>query len=83
MGSLPPEVEASYVLIIDNILATSDINKISSKNIRDELQKVVEYDLSPQKVSFKAPIQSTVLALWILTAVIPIACYQEFDPQAL
>lgn len=48
--SVPPEVEASYATIIDSILAASDINTISAKQIRKGLQQAVHYDLTPQKV---------------------------------
>lgn len=47
---VPPEVEASYVKIIDSILAASDLNTITSKRIREGLQRAVEYDITPQKV---------------------------------
>ena len=42
--------EAAYSAIIDEILATSDLNTISAKRIRKGLQEKVEYDLSEQKV---------------------------------
>lgn len=47
---VPPEVEASYVTIIDDILAASDLDSISEKRIRKGLQESVEYDITPQKV---------------------------------
>jgi upstream activation factor subunit UAF30 len=43
-------VEASYSVIIDEILRASDINTISAKRIRKGLQERVEDDLSQQKV---------------------------------
>ncbi|RAR15911.1 secretion pathway protein Sls2/Rcy1 [Stemphylium lycopersici] len=46
---LPAEVEASYSLIIDEILRASDINTISAKRIRKGLQERVDNDLSQQK----------------------------------
>jgi hypothetical protein len=49
-ASLPPEVEASYSAIIDEILRASDINTISAKRIRKGLQDRVDHDLSEQKV---------------------------------
>ncbi|KAI9796129.1 MAG: hypothetical protein M1833_006467 [Piccolia ochrophora] len=51
--ALPPEVIASYSAIIDGILATSDLTKISSKQIREGLQAAVQYDLGPQKAAIK------------------------------
>lgn len=47
---VPPEVEASYITIIDDILAASDLDSISEKRIRKGLQESVEYDITPQKV---------------------------------
>ena len=47
---MPAEVEASYVVIIDSILAASDLNTITSRRIRDGLQQAVDYDIAPQKV---------------------------------
>lgn len=44
------EVEAKYVVIIDTILASSDLNTISEKRIRKGLQQAVDYDITPQKV---------------------------------
>jgi upstream activation factor subunit UAF30 len=38
------------VTIIDSILAASDLNTITSKRIREGLQKAVSYDITPQKV---------------------------------
>ena len=48
--SVPSEVRASYIVIIDDILANSDLQTISSKRIREGLQKAVDYDITPQKV---------------------------------
>ena len=48
---MPPEVRARYVTIIDSVLATSDIEKISKRKIRMGIQEAVEYDITPQKVS--------------------------------
>ena len=48
--AVPPEVEASFITIIDSILAASDLNTISEKRIRKGLQAAVEYDITPQKV---------------------------------
>lgn len=47
---VPPEVEASFTIIIDAILAASDLDTISEKRIRKGLQESVEYDIQPQKV---------------------------------
>lgn len=49
MASLPPDVEASYTLIIDNILAASDLNTISAKRIRKGLQERLGHDISAKK----------------------------------
>ena len=48
--TVPPELEASYSVIIDKILAASDLNTISAKRIRKGLQAEVDYDITPQKV---------------------------------
>lgn len=44
------EVEASFVTIIDSILAASDLNSISEKRIRKGIQAGVDYDIAPLKV---------------------------------
>lgn len=51
--SLPPEVEASFITIIDSILAASDLDTITEKTIRKGLQQQVEYDITPQKSAIK------------------------------
>ncbi|MCJ1415053.1 hypothetical protein MMC32_001383 [Xylographa parallela] len=56
--SLPPEVQAAYVVIIDSILAASDLQKITSKRIREGLQRAVDYDITPQKEAIKALIMT-------------------------
>ncbi|MCJ1281926.1 hypothetical protein MMC26_001249 [Xylographa opegraphella] len=56
--SLPPEVQAAYVVIIDSILAASDLQKITSKRIREGLQRAVDYDITPQKDAIKALIMT-------------------------
>ncbi|MCJ1377362.1 hypothetical protein MMC17_000457 [Xylographa soralifera] len=56
--SLPPEVQAAYVVIIDSILAASDLQKITSKRIREGLQRAVDYDITPQKDVIKALIMT-------------------------
>jgi upstream activation factor subunit UAF30 len=48
--ALPPDVEASYTRIIDNILSASDLNTISAKRIRKALQEEVDHDILAQKV---------------------------------
>ncbi len=48
---MTPETEASYVTIIDSILAASDLNTISEKRIRKGLQAAVDYDITPLKVT--------------------------------
>ncbi|USW57969.1 Putative SWIB/MDM2 domain-containing protein [Septoria linicola] len=47
--SLPLEQRAAYSAIIDKVLANSDLNTISAKRIRKELQEQVGHDLSSQK----------------------------------
>jgi DEK C terminal domain len=49
--AVSPEQRASFTKVIDSILASSDINTISSKRIRQGLQETVEYDLNDYKVS--------------------------------
>lgn len=51
---VPPEVEASFITIIDSILAASDLDTISEKRIRKGLQASVQYDITPQK-AWKLP----------------------------
>ena len=51
MSVVSPEREASYVSIIDCILATSDLNTISEKRIRKGLEVAVNDDLTDQKVN--------------------------------
>ncbi|KAK0263472.1 hypothetical protein LTS09_002664 [Friedmanniomyces endolithicus] len=46
---LPSEQRASYSTIIDSILGSADLDTISAKAIRKELQAKVEYDLTEQK----------------------------------
>ncbi|OJD16558.1 hypothetical protein AJ78_03295 [Emergomyces pasteurianus Ep9510] len=50
---LPDDVQASYIKIIDSILAISDLNTISEKRIRRGLQDAVGYDITPQKAAIK------------------------------
>lgn len=47
---VPAEQRASYAAIIDEILASADLETISAKRIRNGLQARVDYDLAPQKV---------------------------------
>lgn len=47
---LSPQVEQKYTAIIDNILATCDLNTISAKRIRKGLQEALNQDISHQKV---------------------------------
>ncbi|EME80160.1 uncharacterized protein MYCFIDRAFT_56639 [Pseudocercospora fijiensis CIRAD86] len=47
--ALPAEQHAAYAVIIDRILAKSDLNTISAKRIRKELQDEVGEDLTAQK----------------------------------
>lgn len=50
MHSVPTEVRAKYVEIIDDILAKSDLTAVTEKSIRNGIQGRVEYDITPQKV---------------------------------
>ncbi|KAK3113785.1 hypothetical protein LTR53_008563 [Teratosphaeriaceae sp. CCFEE 6253] len=47
---LPPEQRASYSAIIDSILSNADLDTISAKAIRKQLQAKVDYDMGEQKV---------------------------------
>lgn len=49
--SVPNEVKARYISIIDNILAGSDLTQVTEKRIRQGIADRVEYDITPQKVS--------------------------------
>jgi hypothetical protein len=49
---VPAEQRAAYAAIIDEILASADLETISAKRIRNGLQERVEYDLAPQKVPY-------------------------------
>ncbi|BDD55831.1 hypothetical protein MAP00_001315 [Monascus purpureus] len=51
--SLSPDARATYIPIIDSILAKSDLQTISEKRIRKGLQEAVGYDLTPQKAAVK------------------------------
>ncbi len=48
--TVPREVRANYIAIIDAILAASNIEEVSEKRIRRGIQDSVEYDITPQKV---------------------------------
>ena len=47
---MSPDAEASYIPIIDSILAASNLETISEKRIRKGLQAALDYDITPQKV---------------------------------
>ncbi|KAK4500202.1 hypothetical protein PRZ48_008388 [Zasmidium cellare] len=47
--TLAPEQHATYGALIDGILAKSDLNTISAKRIRKDLQDKVDFDLTPLK----------------------------------
>ena len=53
--AVPLDVQASYIVIIDSILAKSDLQTITAKRIREGLQQQVDYDISPQKASWLRP----------------------------
>lgn len=48
--TVPREVRANYIAIIDAILAASNIEEVSEKRIRRGIQDSVQYDITPQKV---------------------------------
>lgn len=48
--TVPADVEAKYITIIDSILAASDLQTISEKRVRKGIQAAVDYDIAPQKV---------------------------------
>ena len=48
--SLPSEVRAQYVAIIDSILLNADLTTISVKQVRAGIQDKVQYDITPHKV---------------------------------
>jgi hypothetical protein len=50
VSQVPAEQRESYAAIIDEILASADLETISAKRIRNGLQARVDYDLTPQKV---------------------------------
>ncbi|KAK3670082.1 hypothetical protein LTR78_010022 [Recurvomyces mirabilis] len=53
-SDLPTEQMASYSAIIDDILASADLDVISAKALRKGLQAKVDYDLSEQKEAITA-----------------------------
>ncbi|KAK3053107.1 hypothetical protein LTR09_005733 [Extremus antarcticus] len=53
-SDLPPEQEAAYCAIIDDILANSDLTTVSAKRIRKGLQEKVDYDITAQKDAITA-----------------------------
>lgn len=65
------------MVIIDSILAASDLNTITSKRIREGLQRAVDYDITPQKVALA--ISEKMCAL-LITGV---GCYQGVNNDPL
>ncbi|WEW61365.1 hypothetical protein PRK78_006855 [Emydomyces testavorans] len=59
--ALPPDVKRSYVQIIDQILASSDLNTVSEKRIRKGLQDATGHDLMPHKVVGQAEIKELIM----------------------
>jgi upstream activation factor subunit UAF30 len=45
-----PEEERQYTVIIDEILAQSDLNTVSAKAIRKGIQQKVDHDINEKKV---------------------------------
>ncbi|TAQ91303.1 hypothetical protein B7494_g272 [Chlorociboria aeruginascens] len=58
-----PSEEAQYSAIIDSILATSDLNTITRKDIKAGLEKALGYDISDKKVC-----DQTTFHLYLLTS---------------
>ena len=48
--SLPAEVRAQYVAIIDSLLLDADLTTVSVKQVRNGIQDKVQYDITPHKV---------------------------------
>ena len=74
--AVPAEVRASYIVIIDRILSESDLNTVSSKRVREGLQKEVPYDIGPQKVYI-------VNFSYLLGLISSAASYQDSHQRAL
>ncbi|KAK3642270.1 hypothetical protein LTR56_010847 [Elasticomyces elasticus] len=53
-SDLPTEQRASYSAIIDSILSGADLDTISAKAIRKQLQSSVDYDMTEQKDAITA-----------------------------
>ncbi|KAI1614590.1 SWIB/MDM2 domain-containing protein [Exophiala viscosa] len=52
--SLPSDVRAKYIAIIDGILDGADLTTITRKDIIKGIQDKVEYDITPHKVAIKS-----------------------------
>lgn len=48
---MPPEQTAAYGVIIDDILANSNLASVSAKQVRKQLTEKLGYDISDQKVT--------------------------------
>ena len=48
--SLPAEVRAQYVAVIDSLLLDADLTTVSVKQVRNGIQDKVQYDITPHKV---------------------------------
>lgn len=59
LRTVPPEQEAAYSAIIDDLLKSSDLETVSAKRIRKGLQDCVDYDISSQKVRTRSRLTST------------------------
>jgi upstream activation factor subunit UAF30 len=80
MNPVPLDVKASYIVIIDDILAKSDLNTISSKRIREGLQQAVDYDITPQKVQSRS--KSSIIYLINFQNAIKTLIMERFDKFA-
>lgn len=68
--TVPTEVRAKYIAIIDSILDNADLTTISAKRIRSGIQDRVEYDITPQKVG-----NHKWCLVWTLFLLLMIGCY--------
>lgn len=80
---VPPEVETSFITIIDSILAASDLDTISEKRIRKGLQESVQYDITPQKVrhSSHVIVRSILICSQSAIKTLIMARFDKFDAQ--
>ncbi|KAL1843449.1 hypothetical protein VTJ49DRAFT_1559 [Mycothermus thermophilus] len=68
---LSDEEKATYTRIIDDILATSDLETVTRKKIRQGLEAAIDKDLSDQKDAIKALIEARFDAISAAAAQVP------------